>query len=135
MKNCQNSLLFLQYLTFAFAIFPPHKKTGCGSCVGVHAGILGDGEVCLATQNRNFQGRMGNIKGFIYLASPYVAVYRSMSYICLLFLILLRLLPLYISSVKFFISHIKPVKIFLRDKYIKCYNSYISRYIEDLKNI
>jgi 3-isopropylmalate/(R)-2-methylmalate dehydratase large subunit len=43
---------------------------GCGSCCGTCGAIPGDGVNVISTANRNFKGRMGNSKSFIYLASP-----------------------------------------------------------------
>jgi homoaconitase/3-isopropylmalate dehydratase large subunit len=57
------------FLEAGAVVNPP----GCGACSGWHLGVLGSEDVCLATHNRNFRGRMGHKNAQIYLASPYVA--------------------------------------------------------------
>ncbi len=66
----------LQDLAEAGAII---MNPGCGPCLGAHEGIIGSGEVCISTSNRNFQGRMGSTNSEIYLASPTTVAYSSLA--------------------------------------------------------
>lgn len=45
---------------------------GCGPCIGLGEGLLGENEVGISATNRNFKGRMGAKSAKVYLASPAV---------------------------------------------------------------
>jgi len=57
------------FITAGAIVSPPT----CGPCLGGHMGVLGDGERCISTTNRNFVGRMGSPKSEVYLSNPAVA--------------------------------------------------------------
>jgi 3-isopropylmalate/(R)-2-methylmalate dehydratase large subunit len=56
----------VETLTEAGALFFP---PGCGPCMGEHSGVLGSGETCISSGNRNMLGRMGSKESFVYLSS------------------------------------------------------------------
>jgi 3-isopropylmalate dehydratase large subunit len=58
---------YVQSLMASGATF---AASGCGPCLGTHAGLIAEGEVCITATNRNFPGRMGSTGAQIYLASP-----------------------------------------------------------------
>lgn len=43
---------------------------GCGLCYGAHGGVVGENEVAICANNRNFPGRLGHKNAKIFLASP-----------------------------------------------------------------
>jgi 3-isopropylmalate/(R)-2-methylmalate dehydratase large subunit len=68
-RQAMDEGLFAIFMDAGAVISPPT----CGPCLGGHMGILAQGEVAIATTNRNFTGRMGHPQSQVYLANPAVA--------------------------------------------------------------
>ena len=60
------------YVTVLAAAGAHITAAGCGACPGGHQGLLGPGETCISSTNRNFLGRMGSAEAQVYLGSPAV---------------------------------------------------------------
>ncbi len=66
MREAMDSGVLATLIEAGASVLPP----GCGPCFGGHGGLLGPGERCIGTHNRNFIGRMGSADAEIFLASP-----------------------------------------------------------------
>lgn len=66
--------LLENFLSAGFCVTNPT----CGACLGMSNGVLAEGEVCAATTNRNFNGRMGK-GGMVHLVSPATAAATALS--------------------------------------------------------
>ncbi len=73
--QCLRNGIF-QVLTEAGAMI---TNSSCGACGGIDKGLIGAGEACVSTSNRNFRGRMGSPDGLIYLASPLTAAAAALT--------------------------------------------------------
>ncbi len=67
-KAAMNEGIIEVFMEAGFCVTNPT----CGACLGMSNGVLAPGEVCAATTNRNFQGRMGE-GGMVHLVSPATA--------------------------------------------------------------
>jgi 3-isopropylmalate/(R)-2-methylmalate dehydratase large subunit len=74
-QQCVKNGIF-EVLTDAGAMV---TNSSCGACGGIDKGLIGAGEVCVSTSNRNFRGRMGSPEGLIYLASPLTAAAAALT--------------------------------------------------------
>ena len=74
-QTCLRNGIF-ETLTEAGALV---TNSSCGACGGIDKGLIGAGEVCVSTSNRNFRGRMGSPDGLIYLASPLTAAAAALT--------------------------------------------------------
>jgi len=68
-KEAMSKGFIMDFISAGAVVMNP----GCGCCLGVHQGALGDKEISLSTTNRNFKGRQGNPHADVYLCSPAVA--------------------------------------------------------------
>ncbi len=67
---------YIEELMMAGAVV---TNSTCGACVGGHLGVLGPGEVCISSTNRNFKGRMGDKSSDVFLASPATVAASALS--------------------------------------------------------
>ena len=67
---------YIQDLVTAGALITPPY---CSFCEGRTMALMGDGEVMLGTNNRNFLGRYGSPKAVAYLSSPAVAAASALT--------------------------------------------------------